>query len=256
MINLDKAKQAFAAYVKQYDTNDEQILLKIKHTYEVMRYSEMIANELALSNEQIKLAALIGLLHDIGRFEQIRRYHTFIDRDSVNHAMLGVEILKEKDFIRTFVDEGYDDIIFTAIANHNKFRIDENLTGDVLIQAKIIRDADKIDIFRVNSTHSCETLFMCSRDEMNKTSISKEVFQDFMKHTSILSEKRKTPGDILVSHIALIYDFNYPICFKVLLQHPWIHDLVHRFAFENPDMERDIQLVEQEICNYLKNIKL
>lgn len=256
MIDLEKAKQAFAAYVKQYDTNDEQIQLKIKHTYEVMHYSEMIANELALSDEQTKLAALIGLLHDIGRFEQIRRYHTFIDRDSVNHAKLGVEILKEKDFIRTFVDEGYDDIIFTAIVNHNKFRIDESLTGDVLIQSKIIRDADKIDIFRVNSTHSCETLFMCSIDEMNKTLISKEVFQDFMKHTSILSEKRKTPGDILISHIALIYDFNYPICFKMLLQHSWIKDLFHRFEFENSDMKRDIQQVEQEIYNYLKNMNL
>ena len=40
MINLEKAKQAFAAYVKQFDVHDEQIQLKIKHTYEVMRYSE------------------------------------------------------------------------------------------------------------------------------------------------------------------------------------------------------------------------
>lgn len=256
MIDLEKAKQAFAAYVRQYDITDEQIQLKIKHTYEVMHYSERIANDLALSDEQVKLASLIGLLHDIGRFEQIKRYHTFIDRDSVNHAMLGVEILKTHNFIRNFVEEGYDDIVLTAIANHNKFRIDENLSGDVLMQAKIIRDADKIDIFRVNSAHSCETLFMCSEDEMMDTKITEEVFDDFMKHTSILSEKRKTPGDILVSHVALVYDFNYPICFRIVLHHSWIYDLFHRFEFKDPETKRVMQLVEQETFDYLKNINL
>lgn len=256
MIDLKKAKQTFADYVKHYDISDEQIQLKIKHTYEVMHNSEMIANELALSDEQTKLAALIGLLHDIGRFEQIKQYHTFLDKDSVNHALLGVEILKENNFIRSFIEPGYDDIILCAIANHNKFRIDESVNEECLLQSKIIRDADKLDIFRVNSEHSCETLFMCTEEEMKQTIISKEVLHDFLNHTSILSEKRKTPGDILVSHLALIFDFNYPICFKVLLQHSWIHDLFHRFEFENSDMKRDIQQVEQEVYNYLKNIKL
>ena len=36
-----------------------------------------------LYEEDIILAEAIGLLHDIGRFEQIRTYHTFIDKDSV-----------------------------------------------------------------------------------------------------------------------------------------------------------------------------
>ena len=64
--------------------------------------------------------------------------------------MLGLEILKENNFIRKFCsEEKYYDIIFSAIENHNKYKIDKTLEGEKLLQAKIIRDADKIDILNL-----------------------------------------------------------------------------------------------------------
>lgn len=69
----------------------------------------------------MELAELIGLLHDIGRFEQIKRYNTFIDKNSINHGQLGVKILFDDNQIRRFIkDSKYDDIIKTAILNHNR----------------------------------------------------------------------------------------------------------------------------------------
>lgn len=252
MINMEQAKKVFAAYVRNFDASDEQIALKIKHTYEVMNYAAMIAEDLQLNKEQKDLASLIALLHDIGRFEQVRQYHTFIDADSINHAALGVTVLEKDQLIREFVKEGYDDIIFQAILNHNRYQIESGLSQEALLQAKIIRDADKTDILRVNNENSCETLFMCSKEEMCASLISEEVLQDFMAHHSILSSKRKTPADILISHIALIYDFNFPTGLSIINEKGWIHQMLHRFEFQHPQMKNMIQIVEQEVDAYMK----
>ena len=72
-------------YVMKYNPDDEKIKLKISHIERVSHIAKEIAMELNLDKEDVELAELIGLLHDIGRFEQIRIYHTFIDNKSVNH---------------------------------------------------------------------------------------------------------------------------------------------------------------------------
>ena len=74
------AKKAFREYLKNYDTKNGSILLKIKHTYEVIKKSEYIANGLRLDKEDIELAKIIALLHDIGRFEQIKEFGEFNDK--------------------------------------------------------------------------------------------------------------------------------------------------------------------------------
>ena len=139
MIDYDKALHAFQAYVKNYDANDGKVHLKIVHTMKVAELSEMIARGIGEDEENVHLAKVIGLLHDIGRFEQLRRFHDFRDYLTVDHAQLGVEILKENHLIRAFVeDEKYDDTIFQAISNHNKYAIadfskcSERLGCDVL----------------------------------------------------------------------------------------------------------------------------
>lgn len=79
-IDIEKAKDAFKEYVKNYDPEDKQVKLKIEHIERVSQLAKNMAEELKLSEEDIALAELIGLLHDIGRFEQIRIYHTFVDK--------------------------------------------------------------------------------------------------------------------------------------------------------------------------------
>ena len=130
--------------------------LKIRHTYGVVELSEYIVKDLKLSDEDISLAMLIGLLHDIARFEQAKEYGDYRDYVTLDHADLGVKILFEDGLIRKFVnDNKYDSIIMKAIKNHNKLCIDETDMNDrELLHAKIIRDADKTDNFRVKTSKS------------------------------------------------------------------------------------------------------
>ena len=77
-IDFKAAKQAFENYLDEYDRKDDKIRLKIVHTYCVVNAAEEIAIRMHLGEEEIQLAKIIGLLHDIGRFEQIKRFHSFV----------------------------------------------------------------------------------------------------------------------------------------------------------------------------------
>ena len=67
MIDIQKAKDIFLDYVKGYDINNGRIKLKMIHILNVAKNCKEIANNLKLNEEQIKLAYLIGLFHDIGK---------------------------------------------------------------------------------------------------------------------------------------------------------------------------------------------
>ncbi|MDY5618809.1 HD domain-containing protein [Faecalicatena sp.] len=76
-MNLDHAKEIFENYLDSYDRDDVKIRLKIVHTYGVVEQSKEIARRMHLSDEDSRLAQLIALLHDIGRFEQLKQFDSF-----------------------------------------------------------------------------------------------------------------------------------------------------------------------------------
>ena len=143
-MNLEKAKEEFLKYTKSYDLNNSNIFRKQTHSLRVMEISKQIAEGLNLTQEEVELATLIGLLHDIARFEQYTRFKTFKDSLSIDHGNLGVEIL-DKDIRKYIKTDKYDEIIKIAVKNHNKYAIESGLTKEQELFSKIVRDADKID---------------------------------------------------------------------------------------------------------------
>ena len=118
-MELERAKRKFEEYLSGYDRENDKVRLKIIHTYGVTEYSRQIAERLRLSEEDRELAQLIGLLHDIGRFEQLKRYDSF-EPDTMDHAGFGVQILFTEGLIREFIEDGqWDPIIRTSIARHS-----------------------------------------------------------------------------------------------------------------------------------------
>ena len=121
MIDLQYAKKAFENYLNDYDRKNEKIKLKIVHSYGVMECSKKNAEDMKMSAEDCELAQLIGLLHDIGRFEQLKCYNSF-EPGTMDHAAFGVRILFEERLIRRFVEEDkWDEIIKTAIGHHSDY---------------------------------------------------------------------------------------------------------------------------------------
>ena len=150
-IDRQKALAAFENYVKNYDKTDEKVRLKIEHTYRVCALCEQIAKSSSFTKDEIELAWLTGLLHDVGRFEQLRRFGTFVDAQSINHAEFGADILFQENKIRDYIDDNTEDTLLEkAVRCHSAYRVPETYTARERKFADVLRDADKIDILKVN----------------------------------------------------------------------------------------------------------
>lgn len=254
MVDVNNAKRVFKEYVSNYNLQDGKIALKVAHILRVSELSKKIATSLNLSEEDIKLAEFIGLLHDIGRFEQVKRYNTFIDKISINHGEYGVKILFGDNLIEKFnVDEKYYKIIKTAILNHNRSKIEENLTVQELLHSKIIRDADKLDCFYVLLTDDIKNTYGCSAEDMQNETFSNEIIREFKEDHMIDYKKRATYGDIWISHMAYVFDFYYKSSYIVIKEKDYLNKLTQKMNFKNPQTIQMAQELLQMANDYIKS---
>ena len=255
MIDFNQASIAFKKYLQDYDLEYGKIELKIRHTYGVVNASEYIAKELSLDDENIELAKLIALLHDIGRFEQIKKFDCFIDNKDIDHAVLGNEILFKNNLIRNFIkDAQYDNIISKAILNHNRLSIEDGLTDKELLHAKIIRDADKTDNFRVKATDDFENIIdNASKEILENDIISDNIFNNFMDSKIIVREDRKTYMDFWVSYIAFIFDFNYKAGLEYIQQMNYIDKIINRLDYKNIDTKQKMEKIRKHAIQYIES---
>lgn len=252
MIDIRKAKQALKQYVSNYDSTNDRIRVKIGHIERVAGIAKEIAKSLNLKEEDIQLAELIGLLHDIGRFEQVRRYDTFIDQKSVNHGELGVEILFQQGLIREFIeDTQYDEIIKKSILNHNRNQ-DAIQTDNERerLQSKIIRDADKVDIIYMLSFENKETAWGSSN--IDKGNITEEIYREFKEEKAICYDQRKTAVDNLVSHFAYVFDFNYDYALQMVKEKEYFKKIYERFDFEDKQTQEKIDEIYTIVEKFLE----
>lgn len=251
MIDIERAKQEFINYTNNYDHNNSHIMRKIGHTFRVMEWSGKIAQNLKLEREDIDLAILIGLLHDIARFEQRKIYDTFSDAKSVDHGDLAVEILKENNFIRKFVDESkFDNIILKAVKNHNKFKIEEGLDERTLLHSKIVRDADKLDIM-----YEGVNIFYSNEEEIQRIEnldISEDYFLQFIEKKQIFRKKDSTELDNLVGLISFVFDYNFDYSKKATYNENFINQIIDRFNFKNKKTEEQMKEIRKIANEYLK----
>ena len=258
MIDIKKAEKAFEEYLRGYDLNNDKIALKVTHTYGVVKASEILSKNLNLNEEDTNLSKLIALLHDIGRFEQSKASQDVYDNADAqffDHGEYGVKILFEEGLIRKFVeDDSYDNIIKVSILNHNKLAIETGLTDKELLHAKLIRDNDKTDNFRVKLEESFKVLL--GTDDMDLISnevISENIYQDFLNKRLIKYGDVKTCLDRWISYIAYIFDFNFDESLKYLKENDLINKNFDRIEYKNPDTISKINVMKKLSEDYVNS---
>lgn len=238
-MNRELIKNTFREYVKDYNAEDPKIALKIAHTFRVANISEKIAKTIGLNDDDIDVSWAIGMLHDIGRFEQIRRYNTFNDSKSVNHASFGVSLLFDEGLIERFeIDEDILGFIRLAIFNHNVYRLPADLSEKELTFCKIIRDADKIDILRVNYETPMEDVYNLTTEELRNSKISDSVFEAFFEESAINHSLKKSGVDMLIGHISLVFELEYDISREILKEQGFLKKLMDFESYNEETIER------------------
>lgn len=252
MIDRQKVSKAFGDYVGNYDSTDEKVRLKIEHTYRVSELCENIAHSLGLDEEDISLAWFLGILHDVGRFEQLKNYGTFIDAQSIDHAMYGAEILFEQGKIRDYIeDDGEDALLRMAVSYHSAYRLPEELDDRTRMFCQILRDGDKIDILKVNVEFSLEEIYNVSTRELRTSKVSKEVMEAFKEGHAVLRSLKKTPVDNVVGHISLVYELVYPKSLALVKKQGYVKKLMD-FQSENKETQEQFRQIRESMNVYLQ----
>lgn len=251
MFYFTEAKAGFEDYLSGYDRSNDKVMLKITHTYGVVEQSAEIAGRIGLSEEDTELAKLIALLHDIGRFEQLKRFNSF-QPDTMDHAAYGAEILFENGMIRKFLPESrFDPIIREAILKHSDYRLSGISDGRTLLHAKLIRDADKLDNCRVKLEDGLETILDASEEEIGSQPITPCVFDTVFRNQCIRSGDRVTKTDYWVSFVAYFFDINFRESLDIIEENNYVTAIIDRISYSNPDTKKKMDEIKAYLNNYV-----
>ena len=239
---------AFDAYVSAYDAENPMIRLKIDHTCRVAAIAERIAGSLS-PEISADFAWLLGLLHDIGRFEQARRYATFLDQRSVDHAEFGADLLFREGLVDRFpaegLPEGWRRTAETAIRLHNKLTLPGDLDPATRTYSQVLRDADKVDIFRVSAESSAvDRIGPGVVLEMSDV-ISPGVLACVREHRCVPRGVRRNALDIRVSHCCMAFELVYDESRRIAAEQGWLDRLLCPPDDENA--ARQLEVVRREI---------
>ncbi len=217
MYDIEKYIKAFDIYCNSFvvncksDNTIQNLNLKIVHSKNVLMHCENIAKSENLNDEEYFIAQLCGLFHDIGRFEQFTTYNTFRDDDSIYHGALGAEVLEKEGFLSD-LDIRTQGIVIKAILNHGLIAIPQNTVGDELYFSKLVRDADKADIFGIVAKYyhsSGPRNIALEYGLADIKEISACVLEKFLDRQMISKDDLKTLNDFKLMQLAWIFDLNF-----------------------------------------------
>jgi len=222
----------FERFVQEHAAENEQdqrnIRLKEEHTAQVCSNAQRIAAGLGLDADAAALAEAIALFHDVGRFPQYVRYRTFEDSRSVNHAALGAKILLERHVLHGLTVRERS-LIVRAVALHNVFSLPARLDSELYLHARLVRDADKLDIWRVfialsdmaaEEWPSAAGLGLPDRPECSPEVLASLDRRDMVRLTSL-----RTLNDFRLLQLAWIYDLNFVPSLRLVVERKVIEQL-------------------------------
>jgi len=236
-INLNRQevnglKEWFAEYVETFRFEEpeyqQNIDLKKGHTKRVYNEILKIGNQLGLSEEEMNLAETIALFHDVGRFEQYSRYKTFSDRISEDHAELGIKILDQNGVLER-LDNETGELIRCSVRSHNKPTVPVGKSETCLFFIKLLRDADKLDIWRTligyyykknGKRNNSLTL-----DLPDTPGISEEVYKDLMNNTIVNLKSVRNLNDLKLLQAGWIFDINFGPTLTYIKKHRYLEKI-------------------------------
>ena len=251
---MKKFRVWFDDYVAGFYGNDEfinaNLKLKEEHSRRTCKEMLYLAEELGLAGNQKRIADVIALLHDIGRFEQFVKYRTYNDSRSVNHCLLGLEVLRQSKVLEQV--DGYErELIEKAIEYHGLRELPGDLERQCLLFSKLIRDADKLDVFYVVTEYYKQYRdnpeeFMLELEFPDEPGYSTEVVEGILCGQRIDYSKLRTLNDMKLCQLGWVYDVNFTATLKRIKQRRFLEKI---FDFL-PETE-DIGRVREKIFEYV-----
>jgi len=253
---LSAFKAWFDKFVAGFYGDDTYINANIKmkeeHSGRVCSEMLYLADQLHLVGNQRLLAETIALFHDVGRFPQFLKYKTYSDTKSINHCLLGLEVLQKENVLAQLSDDEKQ-IIEAAIRYHGEKELPNNLAGYTLLLSKMIRDADKLDIFNV-----VIKAYIQQRDDPDNFKLeielpdeprcTPEVLDAILSGGRIDYKALRTMNDMKLCVLGWVYDVNFVPTLSRLKQRRHL-ETIFEFLPDTPDIRK----VREKIFAYVEN---
>ncbi len=247
--DLDRLFDWFEGYSAFFCRQEKEgpFSLKREHTSRVCQNIRMLSEALALTAHEIRIAEAMALLHDVGRFRQYSLYGTFNDRASTNHALLG---LREMGMLRVLADlpQQARRLIARSIAWHNAAALPEKESPRILLFMKMLRDADKLDIWKVL------TDYYRQRHQKPSAAVelglpdtpeySPQVIAALMQHRFVDIQHVKSLNDFKILQISWVFDLNFAPSFQALSRRGYIEQIAATLP-DSPEIQTGIQHVRR-----------
>lgn len=202
--------------------------LKIDHTRQVVAIMAQLTAALQLPSGERALAAAIAICHDVGRFPQFRDYGTFNDATSVNHAALAVRTLQEEAVLDRLAEEERR-LLLQAVALHNVFSLPAELPPPVRHFALLIRDADKLDIWRVLIEYCtappAERASAVTWELPETGACSDRVLAEVTAGRMVDRRELTTADDFKLLQLSWVFDLNFAESFRIVAKRGYIETL-------------------------------
>jgi len=240
--DLARLHDWFALFCASYtrDADEEarrNYLLKEEHTHKVRDAAVTIAMEEGGAGSDLLLAEAVALLHDVGRFPQYREFRTFKDADSVNHAARSVRVIVEEAILAALAEEERR-LIIKSVALHNVYRIPRRLNKRESFFLRLIRDADKLDIWRVFLEY-----YRLPEDERasavnlgfpDHPDCSPDILHAIDKGETVNLVHVKNLNDFKLLQLSWVFDLNFASTRRLFREHGYLN----KFAAILPSDER------------------
>ncbi|NLB84425.1 MAG: HD domain-containing protein [Synergistaceae bacterium] len=190
--------------------------LKRSHTGRVADNCRRISKELGWAGPLLERALSAAILHDTGRFPQYATWGTFYDGVSADHGALGEKVLRENF---PWPDpEGEDaSVILEAVRLHNRRTLPEHIPPAALPVVRIVRDSDKMDVFRIVREHVKGGRISALLPRIDPEGGYSPAIVDEVGKTSRGSYQNvRSTADFLLLQLSWIFDLNYAPAYRML----------------------------------------
>jgi HD superfamily phosphohydrolase len=253
---LENFRVWFNDYVAGFYGDDEfvnaNMKMKEEHTLRTCKEMMYLAEQLNLSDNQKRIAEVIAILHDIGRFEQFVRYRTYNDPRSTDHCLLGLEVLRRKKVLDG-VEQKEKELIEKAIEYHGRKELPNNLNGDCLLFSKLIRDADKIDALHTVTQYYREYRdnprgFKIEVELPDEPGYSKAVAKAILDGRRIDYNELQMLNDMKLCQLGWVYDVNFAVTLKRIKQRKFLEMLIDLLPHNS-----EIKQIEEKVFAYVNS---
>jgi hypothetical protein len=248
---LQEIKEWFARYTRTYTSGNEHfcspLQLKMDHSKRVAGNARQLAEELDWNPKEANRAEALGWLHDIGRFSQFTEFGTFMDATSVNHGKRGWEIIRKTKILFLLKIEEQTALL-DGIRYHNAKTEPDFLTKESLRFLKLIRDADKLDIFHIvlDSVHrnGFQDLPGMLPQVILEGPVNQKIICEIRTQRSCSITEVRSLADFLLMQLSWIYDLNYSASFRRIID----QNIIDTFERVLPKEKQIREVVQAARC--------